>query len=525
MRFPAFPLSVAVTVCLLAAPFGRACHADVLVSEPWMWAGNPSMAGGLDNALYVAVEDEVLQWFYVFRSTDNGASWVYLTGLTGGPAGFETSYPSLAVGRDDGGQDWVYVAYEAKLPDNSKRVEVLRFDPDNVTNADIATVQSGIWMDDRIHPQICTDSPPFIGDDSVYIVYHIVTGPDPVFAVMFSRSDDHGLHWSAPQSLATAPVETRERPHIAFGGPIGFPGDTYRVCVVYEVGVYNNGVYRNDVYARVSRFFGNSWDPPVRLTSSTDDEYEARVAASLGGRSVAVVYTRDWQNSGDLDVRYAWSTNCGVNWALDGWLAWSGSVEGSPEIAILDDHRFHCAFWNDYDVKHTWTDDLDPTMWSPAVVVNDGHTAASFFPHPTLGFLREHPEATECGVAWTDQRNNQYAVYYDGAGAGPSGILEVVHGRLPGGPLTVELGAPYPNPSKGRDTLLFPVELSRGANVHVEIFDAAGRRVARTADHDLREPGKHLVSWIVPDLAPGVYFARLVTADGPTEATARVVLD
>ena len=373
------------------------------------------MASDTNGNLYVAVEDFNLGWIYVYRSTNGGATWGYLWGVVGGPTGFKPSNPSIACAEDDYEKFWVYVAYEAKHPDNTKSIDVLRFDPENPTNSDIRTVESNLYMDEAIYPEICTDSPPYIGGFRVYVTYHRKGGIDPAYQVMYSRSDDLGLTWSTPQVLAQVGLSTHLRPHIAFGGPLGFPGDAFRLFVVYEGAEYVGGAMRDNVFVRVSRYFGNSWDPPVQLTTSPDAEYDARVAAAVADTSVVVVYTRDWQNSGDLDIQYAYSTNAGVNWSLNHSLAASTDAEKTADIDILFAHRFHCAFWKGYDIHYTWSDDSDPTGWASPIVVNEENWASSLYSRPTVCANESMPEEEEACVAWTDGREPGYNAYFDTA--------------------------------------------------------------------------------------------------------------
>lgn len=90
-------------------------------------------------------------------------------------------------------------------------------------------------------------------------------------------------------------------------------------------------------------------------------------------------------------------------------------------------------------------------------------------------------------------------------------------GVVPGpgeGPLA--LGAPFPNPSAD-GAGVFPVRLEREEQVTLELFDAAGRVVARRAAERLGA-GLTRLTW-KPDVArSGLYFARL---SGESGATAR----
>jgi hypothetical protein len=83
---------------------------------------------------------------------------------------------------------------------------------------------------------------------------------------------------------------------------------------------------------------------------------------------------------------------------------------------------------------------------------------------------------------------------------------------------SVHLGAPSPNPFVGATGVSF--KLSSAADVRVEIFDLAGRKVRTLIDRRL-EAGRHIAGWDGSDdwgrtAPPGVYFYRL-EAGGRTE--------
>ena len=87
-------------------------------------------------------------------------------------------------------------------------------------------------------------------------------------------------------------------------------------------------------------------------------------------------------------------------------------------------------------------------------------------------------------------------------------------------PAAFALGAPFPNPGRGRITV--PVELPDDAAVTVEVFDALGRRVAVLARVEALGAGFQDVVWDAGAAPPGLY---LVQARGPGgAAVARVVV-
>jgi hypothetical protein len=80
------------------------------------------------------------------------------------------------------------------------------------------------------------------------------------------------------------------------------------------------------------------------------------------------------------------------------------------------------------------------------------------------------------------------------------------------------LGTPRPNPTNGISLTYFPVHAPRDARVELEVYDAQGRRIARSRSHGLRA-GDSLLPWMPPRLASGVYNVRLRTSSGATSTT------
>ena len=107
---------------------------------------------------------------------------------------------------------------------------------------------------------------------------------------------------------------------------------------------------------------------------------------------------------------------------------------------------------------------------------------------------------------------------YLAGGSGPGGVLRdvvaldatKVDAEAAPDAARFALGAPAPNPTRGRSTLL--LHLDRAADVDLALFDLAGRRV-RTLAVGPYGAGPSAVSFRTDGLAPGVYAARL-QADG-----------
>jgi photosystem II stability/assembly factor-like uncharacterized protein len=86
-------------------------------------------------------------------------------------------------------------------------------------------------------------------------------------------------------------------------------------------------------------------------------------------------------------------------------------------------------------------------------------------------------------------------------------------------PARFRLAQNAPNPFRSATTLVY--ELDEAADVRLEVFDAAGRRVAVLADGPAAA-GAHRVEFVPDGLAAGTYLARLTA--GGTEASRRMTL-
>jgi hypothetical protein len=82
----------------------------------------------------------------------------------------------------------------------------------------------------------------------------------------------------------------------------------------------------------------------------------------------------------------------------------------------------------------------------------------------------------------------------------PVGIADGLH-----------LATPFPNPVRSAATLRYVLQRSQSAELAV--FDLSGRRVAQLSS-GVQAAGSHSIIWHTESVKPGVYLARLRTADG-----------
>jgi hypothetical protein len=86
-------------------------------------------------------------------------------------------------------------------------------------------------------------------------------------------------------------------------------------------------------------------------------------------------------------------------------------------------------------------------------------------------------------------------------------------------PSTFEMLAPRPNPARGE--VIFTFTLPRADKVRIEVYDVAGRRVARVGDDRILPPGLHSLTWnghteAGPRLRSGFHMVRATVGSGST---------
>jgi hypothetical protein len=381
---------------------------DVIVTSPNYDQVKPFMDRAPDGTLYLAVEEhgDTDGWIRVWRSTDDGHTWVWTNGFKN--AGGSRN-PAVAVAQNPAGDNFIYIVYHAP---GSNAIGMYRI-PTPGGFGTFLTVATGLVATD-VHPRICTDN-------SLWNSYYVyVTWTDnyiDYYPALFSRSTDHGATWSPPTNLTGgAQNSTRvTQPDIAFGSAGLF--------VAFEKLGWNGTSWTDQVWVTKSTDWGSVWTTPVQLTTNLLAAYDPSVAVAIGVNAIVVAYTYDY--STDTDVHYAYSTNGGINWTLEWTLPWTYDNERSVDVAASTSAggRFHAAYWRDYDVEYTSADVSTPTAWSSAVLVNEANWCSGAYSRPTVCVDPRKPAKFEAGVAWTDYRGPYYQAYFDARYFGNVGDL------------------------------------------------------------------------------------------------------
>lgn len=375
---------------------------DVLVTDSAYDRVEPAMCKTQDGTLFIALEEHNPAddgWVRVYRSNDGGLTWVWRISFKTGTV---SRNPSITYAERSNGEKWAYLAYEATMSDSTKRVMVVRFNP--VTLAwSTATVATDIAGTADIYPRVCTD-------DLVYEVYYVyvtysVNAID-YYPVMFARSLDYGLTYTAPQNITGGSEMSSfaTRPDIAYG--------TAGLFVAFEKPGWTGSAWETQAWVTRSTNFGSSWDIPIQLTTAEDGAWHPSVAAAVGVPTVMVAYTQPFASQ--TDIFCAYSTNGGTSFSSSSPLPRTFDNEKSVALSVSDSGgRYHAAFWRAYDIQYTYTDATSPLPWAPAVLVNEENWASSTYSRPAVCVNPTKPPGQEACVAWTDYRGPFYDVYFD----------------------------------------------------------------------------------------------------------------
>lgn len=168
---------------------------------------------------------------------------------------------------------------------------------------------------------------------------------------MSTRSLDSGISWTTPGVILGVPSSSSRNDaySIDYGGNYLY------------IALQASQSPRVISYVSSSNF-GSSWSPMIKLTS-TDDSYQPTVAARES--EVQIAYTRNYANSGDLDVWYAYLVNT-YNSASQGYvhvITTSASTGGYPIGYAIPIGSAYNAKWPTITVNRNGWDHYARVAW------------------------------------------------------------------------------------------------------------------------------------------------------------------
>jgi len=467
--------------------------------------GGISVAGDTSGNLYaVRCSTDVSTTLIIYKSTDAGESWSYLT-QTGAPSG-SMLHPVLLTGST---RDKLYLFYLTSSLYGS--VRLLRY------------TQSGGWdgnfgvkldSDTVTYFSACTD----LGKgDYLMVAYQREETGDATPDLYTIVSTDQGETWENEVKLS----EDGSHPDIAYGND----GYVYLVCETA-------GGTDSEIHFLRSNNYGasGSWEFSILTSDSYHDTYPKVAAlhhALPDAAHVWVAYNHDWGN-GNIDLYYAHSSDGGVNWSKD-----------QPLVNSADYDEMACDLWAKPDETYNWMSVCylkhKLAIFPELIEYSEVHRAYVSRSFPTTwysgGQVNDSTAAKSedgrevCQGAYT--RNQVCAVYAGKNSAGNFQNLYFDNGSW----VDVEeqageeqlmprfsLSHNYPNPFNPVTRIQYTVN-SRQTPLRttLKIYNIRGQLV-RTLVNEPRRAGTYLVSWDGKDesgnqVASGVYLYRLRADD------------
>jgi hypothetical protein len=275
----------------------------------------------------------------IYKSTNNGASW--FNRCQYGPFGVTLSYPVILTG-SIGNRLYLFVRTDQDNGD----IFVVRFKAQTggfETSQNLAPGPA----DTISYFTACTNMGR--GDTLVVVYQKDRTGGTPY--LYSTMSTDYGVHWSTPQNQSG----DGEHPDIAYGQA----GNVYLT--------YHKTIKDDIAFLRGKTYETGPWNYVEYLTTDSTSHHDdfPKIAAlhtfPADTATVWVVYNHGGSadKAEDLDLRFAYSTNSGVDWTKDQILTGSSLTTGMESVKVSDIEMQPCGtsldtLWGGTSASYYW---------------------------------------------------------------------------------------------------------------------------------------------------------------------------
>ncbi|UCB53358.1 MAG: T9SS type A sorting domain-containing protein [Candidatus Zixiibacteriota bacterium] len=461
-----------------------------------IYAARCTTAGGVNDAR-----------IRVYKSTDGGNSWSYPYLCSFYAPGSELSYPVVLTGTS-GTPDKLYIFYLRS--DNNGDIWVARYTLDGVFEGFYSVK---VDSDTIAYFTACAN----YGIASTIIVsYERQRGafyPTPWMYTI--KSTNRGGTWGSQVTISS----NGWHPDLGYG----YNGYVYLAYTKEDGSDSDIGFIRSSDY-------GNTWTNFEYLTTDIWDDDFAKVAAThttpVDEQYAWVAYNHDYANTGNWDMRYAYSGNAGVDWSKNHDLAsdtewdeiacdlWVGRKTNYVYVNICYlRYRFVSVAQRYYDVYYGYTNKYAPTTWYSHSEISDHRGAFSLDGREVCQGTYGDIATGERGVVYAgrDLYTNFRRLYFDSQLWTDVGD-EMTQEGLPG---EFSLSDNYPNPFNPETRI--PYFVPRACQVKLEVFNVLGQKI-RTLVGEHQTAGDREVSWdgrneAGEQVASGVYFYKLEAED------------
>lgn len=328
-------------------------------------------------------------------------------------------------------------------------------------------------------------------------VVHVVWQDDRNgnYEIYYKRSTDRGISWGMDTRLT-------DNTALSASACVSVSGTDVHVTWTDE----RAGSTNPEIYYKRSTDGGTTWGADTRLTNNP--AFSTTASSAVSGLMVHVVWSdlRDGTN----EIYYKRSSNGGSGWGGDTRLTFDGGSSFSASLSV-----------SGAAVHMTWIDDRDGNFevyykastdggvaWGPDVRLTTNSALSNYSSVAASGSVVH--------VVWRDERDGNPEIYYLRNPTGnPTGI-EYTDSKAP---QEFSLEQNYPNPFNPNTTISFGIP-ERG-HIRLVVYDLLGRE-ALTIVNEVRDPGRHSVTWNASTFASGVYLYRLHA--GGYVATRKMIL-
>lgn len=444
----------------------------------------------------------------IYKSTDEGATWSYLSGLVTTTSQF--SYPVILTG-NSGTPDRLYLFY-LRASQNGE-IRVARY------------TQGGTWEGTYL-----------VKSDSDTISYYSACtnyGLGSRLMVAYQRN---------PMASATPDLYTIVSSDYgeSWGGQVYISGDGSHPDIAYGRQKHVYLTYEKTSGSDDEIHFGRStdycasgsWEYFQSLTSDSWDDNYPKVAAlhttPEATPHIWVAYNHDFAGSGNIDLRFAYSTNGGDDWSKNHVLAneldynemacdlWVGRNSSFTYVNICYlAYRGVSYLQRWYDIRFGIANTGAPSLWQYVETINDQWGAWDHDGRKVCQGTYGDIASYASGVVFAGHTLdiNYFGLYFDHRGW-TDVEDEITEERLPG---EFSLLDNYPNPFNPETQIKYTVQNSRGIPVTIEVYNVLGQLV-RVLVNEPKERGTYQVTWDGRDqngdqTASGVYFYKLEAGD------------
>jgi hypothetical protein len=431
---------------------------------------------------------------YVYRSTDNGQSWNYVTCMLAGTDNLR--YGKADVIAAEGDSNFVYVFW---IRDTGayKGLFCMRFQHDFVGSPllnPISTSENVVDFD------VCQDLYPSYW---LYVVYQ--TDQD---SIIFKRSRDYGKTWGDRKNLREITPITSQ-PSVAWSqGPylvVAGKTDDDRIYVI-----------RNDNFGQHDAWTDGQY---ISTSINCDDPVVAASHTYPDSQAVFWVFYELLVTTPSLhyELRFRWSTDAGQTWSVTSQPSDTSSGNRLyPSLHVLKENEAqHITLAYRYEgtvprqLRYIYKSNaqINPSVWmAPYSGINDH--SPHYRPPQRAYTLRGTDASIRSAVVYV--QDMVHDLYFD-ASAFTNVEDELKDQTISG----FRLKQNYPNPFNPMTSIEFVIP--RSSLVTLDIYNALGQKVRQLlADH--LERGRRTIIWDGRDdegrdLANGIYFYRIQVGD------------